>query len=128
MMTIDYELHRWQGFTRFRPQADGRMLAFIDPQYDILNDLALYFFLRMPGRDLIIVDTLRSCAAVTTAEGIRIIPWATKSGDIPHPSDDIEDLWRAYVDTIAIKERHNPKLQHQHIPRRYRKNLIEKII
>jgi probable DNA metabolism protein len=35
-------------------------------------------------------------------------------------------LWKSYFDSVNIKERKNPKLHLQHVPRRYWKYLSEK--
>ena len=37
----------------------------------------------------------------------------------------LQKLWKLFVDTIAIKERVNPKLQRQMLPLRFRKYMKE---
>jgi probable DNA metabolism protein len=37
-----------------------------------------------------------------------------------------QKLWKAYFKSLTIKERINPKLQRQHLPKRYWKYLTEK--
>ena len=38
---------------------------------------------------------------------------------------DMQKLWKLFVDTIAIRERVNPKLQRQLLPLRFRKYMNE---
>lgn len=37
-----------------------------------------------------------------------------------------QDLWKRYFKALSIKERYNPRLQRQHMPRRFWKYLTEK--
>ena len=39
--------------------------------------------------------------------------------------DEYEDLWKVFFNTIAINERYNPKCQWTHLPKWYRKNMLE---
>ena len=39
--------------------------------------------------------------------------------------DEYVDLWKLFVDTIAIEERRNEKCQNNHLPKWYRKNMTE---
>ena len=36
-----------------------------------------------------------------------------------------QEMWRSYFKALTIKERKNPKLQRQHMPRRYWKYITE---
>jgi probable DNA metabolism protein len=120
-----WEFHRWQGFTRFRPGPDGRMIARIAPSCDILEDLARYFSRRMRGKAWTMIDDVRGKAAVSGKKGQwQIVTW--KEGEKRDcPSDEIENLWQTYFNTIEIRERRNPRLQKQHVPSRYRPYLPE---
>ncbi|MBF0486260.1 MAG: TIGR03915 family putative DNA repair protein [Candidatus Omnitrophica bacterium] len=118
------ELHRWKGFARFRRKEDGTLMAFINPECDILSSLAAYFSRRLTGQRWVIVDTRRARAAVCREASWRIVPW---QDHVKLVTDSTETLWQTYVDTIAIKERENKKLQHQHIPERYRRHLVENV-
>ena len=39
--------------------------------------------------------------------------------------DEYEELWKVFFNTIAINERYNPKCQCTHLPKWYRKNMLE---
>ena len=39
--------------------------------------------------------------------------------------DEYRDLWKTFFDSIAIKERTNPKLQQNMMPLRYREYAVE---
>jgi probable DNA metabolism protein len=120
-----WEFHRWQGFTRFRPAPDGSLLARIAPSCDILEGLAGYFSRRLRGRKWTMIDEARGKAAVSGVDGKwRIVPWK-KGADNASAPDEIETLWQTYFETIEIRERHNPRLQKQHVPSRYRPYLPE---
>ena len=39
--------------------------------------------------------------------------------------DEYVDLWKLFVDTIAIEQRKNERCQNNHLPKWYRKNMTE---
>ena len=39
-----------------------------------------------------------------------------------------QNLWKCFYNTISIKERKNPRLQMQYMPKKYWQDLIEKQI
>ena len=45
--------------------------------------------------------------------------------DISAEEQCLQSLWRQFYDTIAIKERYNPRCQRTHMPLRYRDNMTE---
>lgn len=122
---VAYEAHRFKGFVRFRVIKDELYIADISPDYNILPLISPHFSKRYPGLCWIIRDLKHGIASVCqnarwyitalTEEGLREL----------EVSDAFEELWRGYFKTIAIKERINPRLQKQYMPRRYWRYLIE---
>lgn len=125
------EVQRNLQFLRFQELKNGFLFARINPRCAILPYLAEHFSDRFSGENWLIADTVhggvlvheknRGCA-LAKAEDIDFDSFS------PEYSEDEElwqKLWKRFVDTIAIKERINPKLQQQMLPLRFRKYMRE---
>jgi probable DNA metabolism protein len=120
------ELHRWAGFARFKEVESGVLYAPIGPQYALLAPLGRHFSTRMKENDFIIHDTHRNEAVVYTKGAL--VYQEVHHAQIPLPSEQeeiIQGLWHTFFNHIAIKERHNPNLQRQWVPLRYRHFMTE---
>lgn len=115
------ENHRFKGFVRFR-KISGSYLADISPDHNILYILYPHFEKRMPDQQWVIRDTKRRVAAVHLDGKTNISIYEDCEIKI---NDEYEDIWCTFYNSIAIKERLNPKLQRNYVPRRYWKNLVE---
>jgi len=125
------EVHRLCGLIRFSAVADGVLFAEISPDHDVLEFLARHFTDRFKEEPFLIWDEKREKALVAyrrrwyveqlPRETVRKDPAFQPSG----AEHDYRRLWRRYFDTIAIKERTNPKCQKNFMPVRYWKNLTE---
>lgn len=124
---VAHEAHKFKGFVRFREVEAGFLYAVIEPDADILLFIAPHFSERVGDRPWMIHDLARSQAAVYDLSGWRLI----RGIDLVAPpeytpgEEACARLWRGYFQHLAIPERRNPKLQRQHVPLRYRKNLVE---
>ena len=100
------------------------MLLFI-----ILEPLGHHFMRRLPTQDFIIHDKNRNLCFLyhndryESVDGNNFV-----MPDISSEEKQYQDLWRAFFDTISIKERKNPRCQMQFMPKKYWKDLIEKPI
>jgi probable DNA metabolism protein len=124
---VAHEAHKYKGFVRFREVRQGFLYARIEPQADILVFLAQHFAERVSDRPWMIHDPGRSQAVVYDLKQWRFLQGVEASGE-PEYSESEEDcsnLWRHYFNRLAIPERHNPRLQQQHVPLRARKYLVE---
>ncbi len=124
------EAHKFKGFVRFSEVAwsdQAFLYAVIEPETDILPLLAPHFSERVGDRPWMIHDLKRLQAAVFDLKRWRLIR-DVDLADAPVFTAGEEAcvrLWRGYFEHMAIPERRNPKLQQQHVPLRYRKNLVE---
>jgi len=127
---VAHEAHKFKGFVRFREvewSDQAFMYAAIEPDADILAFIAPHFTERVGDRPWMIHDQRRSQAAVYDLKVwrlIRDIDLAAPPAYTPGEEACVR-LWRGYFEHLAIPERRNPKLQRQHVPVRYRGNLVE---
>ncbi len=127
---VAHEAHKFKGLVRFREVAwsDQTFLyAVIEPDADILSFIAPHFSGRVGDRPWMIHDLRRSQAAVYDLEVWRLIRDIDRIAAPAYtPGEEAcARLWRGYFERLAIPERRNPKLQRQHVPVRYRRNLVE---
>lgn len=127
---VAHEAHKFKGFVRFREVAWGErtfLYAVIEPDADILPFIAPHFCRRVGDRPWIIHDLARSQAAVYDLTQWRLVREIDLTGEpVYTPGEEAcVRLWRGYFEHLAIPERRNPRLQRQHVPVRYRKNLVE---
>ena len=130
---VGNEAHFYREFIRFDQMQDSILLARIRPKSNVLSLVTPHFADRIPDENFMILDVDRSMAAVHPAQ-------KDPSLDTRHPAnwyltslteeecsrilraeqDEYRDLWKAFYDAIAIKERLNPALQRNRMPLRYR--------
>lgn len=129
--TTNNEIQRLLQFLRFEELKNGYLFARINPKCAVLPYLAEHFSDRFSGENWLIVDTVRNSVLIhekdkkcslARAEDVDFDSFA------PEYSKDEElwqHLWKRFVDSIAIKERINPRLQQQMLPLRFRKYMKE---
>ena len=120
------EGQRLKGFVRLTQIADNLFYSRISPDNNILEMLGEHFIRRFPNQNLILHDAKRKIALVYNTKQFSVMDASTVN--IPEISEDekiYKDLWKAFVKAIAIKERSNPRLQKQFMPRRYWKDMFE---
>lgn len=125
------EIQKLLQFLRFQELKNGYLFARINPKCAILPYLAEHFSDRFSGEDWMIVDTVRGSVLFHKKNGVCSLVNAEDidfDAYVPEYSEDEElwqELWKKFVDTIAIKQRINPRLQMQMIPLRLRKYMAE---
>ncbi len=140
--------HHYLGLLRFRQIDEAVFLADFEPDYTMLPVIMPHFCDRMADQAFVIRDLRRGQAGIHLPDGrwdlfdlsqnspSGLIKWRLSDrpgcGVTRHPDEaaslktlSYEDLWRRYLDRLAIPERINPKLQQQHMPRKYWKHLTE---
>ena len=120
------ECHKLKGLLRFREVGDNLCYASVHPDNNILEPLGKHFTCRMPTMQFIIHDKNRDLCFIYNGKEYRIIN--SKDIKIPSVSNDeitYQNLWKLFFNTIAIKERTNPRCQMQFMPKKYWKDLIE---
>ena len=119
------ESHRFQGLLRFRELADESLLAVFAPRHHVLPLIMPHFVDRFPGEEFIIYDEQRHIAGISERGEVSFARVAALSPRESAGEQAVQGLWRTFFQHLAIKERENPALQQQHMPRYTWKNLPE---
>ncbi len=125
------ESHLYLGITRFQ-ETYGVLYATIEPKCNAIPLMVGHFADRYPCENWIIHDKTRGMMAVHRKfSDVEII-----CGDVENilqklfgtgikVSDNYEDLWKVFFETIAIEERHNYKCQRNLLPLWMRSHMKE---
>jgi len=103
-------------FVRFEELANSVLVSRIEPKSNIIPLISEHFADRLHCENWIILDTGRNFAAIHEASKPVFFSYLTES-----ELANFSVLSDTFFDTIAIKERCNPKLQQSNMPLRYRK-------
>jgi probable DNA metabolism protein len=143
---VVHEAHRYTGFVRFREvswpageELDGEQgqatdrpavslfYARIEPDADILPFIAPHFRERLNDRPWMIHDLRRSSLALCDKGAWRLVRGVSLACPPGLTADEelCSRLWRSYFQRMAIPERHNPRLQQNLVPLRFRNHLVE---
>ncbi len=125
------ENHHLYGFLRFEEVQNGILFARIGPKNHLLTFLMPHFADRYPMENFVIYDDKRNLFGVHPAGG----EWYLVGGEEAMPDSSamqisekeqmIQDLFRHYCYTIAIRERENIKLQQNMLPLRFQEYMTE---
>ena len=123
-------------FVRFQQTIDNIYFSAIEPQYDVLPFTIDHFRKRFADQHWLIYDLKRDYGFFFDLREVKEITLNEKSfstldgklaGNVAMENEVFyQNLWKSYFKHINIVERKNPKLQLQHMPRRYWKFLPEK--
>lgn len=128
---ITYEIQREIQFVRFEELANGMLFARINPKNTVLPYLAEHFSDRFSGENWLIADTVHGGVLVhernkgCSLVGAEDVDFDALELSYSEGEELWQKLWKRFVDSIAIKERINPKLQMQMLPLRFRKYMKE---
>ncbi|NLK04598.1 MAG: DNA metabolism protein [Clostridiales bacterium] len=128
---VNNEVHHLLGFIRFTEQDNGVLASIIHPKNNILSLVTPHFVDRLPKEKFIILDGDRGLCSIyipkkpwVLAE-VPVMDSYSYDKDIANGDDEYQDLWKIFFDSIAIKERINPKLQRNNLPIRFRRDMTE---
>ncbi len=127
------ESHKLLGFARFQKTRENLYFSAIAPRHNVLPLLLPHFADRFSGHPWVLYDARRNYGFLHNCDGFREIfldPALIQNGRLSKrllAEDELvfQALWKGYCQAIAIKERANPKLQANWMPRRYWKYLTE---
>ncbi|MDK2945405.1 TIGR03915 family putative DNA repair protein [Geotoga petraea] len=126
---VSFESHRFKGLIRFKELKNGYFYSIIEPDHNILPIISHHFSNRLTYENFIIHDTKRSFAYVHDNNIKDIVEIKNMDMNVDNfYSDDefiFQEAWKIYHKHLSIKERYNPKLQRNFMPKRYWKNLTE---
>jgi len=130
------EVHRLYMFLRFEQAADGTWFTPVSPKYDILPMTLNHFKSRFADQSWLIYDTERKYGYFYDTKTVEEVTIENSSFDMETGSlqknvqspdeQQWQEMWRTFFKSIAIKERTNPRLQRQFMPKRFWKHLTEK--
>ncbi len=127
---VSNEAHHFKGFLRFQELKEGILFAKIAPKNDIIRLLAPHFSDRLSQENFIIYDESRNTAIIhrmadhwfyTNADLLDL----EKIKEITEKEQSIDNLWKAFFNSVSIKERENKGLQRNNLPLRFRGNMPE---
>ncbi|MEO8534947.1 MAG: TIGR03915 family putative DNA repair protein [Flavobacterium sp.] len=130
------ESHRMKAFVRFKRTKDLLYYAIIEPDCDVLPLIENHFVSRYADQRWLIYDTKRKYGIyydlekATTVE-LQFSNDVNSTKFLAEICDQEEaffqDLWLQYFTNVNIESRKNTRLHLQHMPKRYWKNLTEKV-
>lgn len=128
------EVERYTGFVRFQKTKEDIYFSAIAPKYNVLPMLLRFFGNRLWDQHWIIYDAIRHYGIMHKKgdfEEVFLDECRLKNGflreDFLAEGEKLfEELWRVYYDSVNIKERKNPRLQRNFMPKRFWKYLTEK--
>lgn len=131
---VSREYQHYQGFLRFSELENGILFSEIRPFNHLLVLLGDHFSDRFPGENWIIFDAGRKKAALHRKDAPFVLMEISGKEEIfqklgvwkySQREEELQGLWKEFVDTIGIKERKNEKLQKQMLPLRFREFMRE---
>lgn len=132
--SVGRETHRMKAFVRFIKLADDSYFAHIEPDFNVLPLIINHFKNRYTDQRWMIYDLRRNYGIYYDLNNVEFFfPTSEMRERLLKPSEflhdeelQFENLWRNYFRSTNIRERKNPKLHLQHLPKRYWKYLTEK--
>ena len=113
-------------FVRFSRLDGGIYYAAIDPKGFVLPLLMPHFAARYQIQPFLLHDrTHQTVGVFDTHEWVLADASSLRLPDFAAEETAWRRLWKAFYESIAIRERQNLRLQMQHVPLRYRSCMIE---
>lgn len=112
------EKHLYLGIIRFY-KANDVYISVIKPKNRIIPLIAHHFTQRFANQKFMIYDANNKQALLYEHNRISMVK--AESIDLPEMDDDernMQKLWKLFYDTIAIKERYNPRCRMNFMPKR----------
>ena len=133
---VSREAERMRMFVRFQKTADDIYFAPIEPKYNVLPLVADFFTDRFGDQKWVVYDVKRNYGLYYDLGKTEEISFdqlgfdlhSGKLNDAQAAADEqlFQSLWKKYYKSITIKERLNPKLHRQLLPKRFWRFLPEK--
>lgn len=128
--SVGNEVHHFQEFVRFVSLDSRLYIAHVEPKHNIAFLVANIFAERMPSENYMIVDDNRQFAVIHPKDGDLYIQQLTAQEfgllqQAEYKEDEYTDMWRGFFQSIAIRQRENPKCQRNLFPVWMRKHATE---
>lgn len=122
---VQNETHLFLEFLRFR-ERQGVLAAQIEPKSFVLPLMGGHFAARFPGEAFLIHDLSHGAALLHQNGRMEIFPLEElELGAAEEQEAEYQQLWKRYYNTIAIRERYNPKCRMGHCPKRFWNHMLE---
>lgn len=124
---ISNEIHYFIEFLQFEELENGTLFGRINPKSAVLPYLAGHFEDRFSGERWVIADTVHRTMLIHGVDQRTAYVEMSEADfdelELAYSSEEkkFQELWKVFVDSIAIKERINRDLQRQMLPLRFRK-------
>lgn len=119
------ELEKLRGFVRFSDY-NGVLGSEIEPKNQVLPLLRRHFCDRYANEAFFLYDRTHRELLVYAKGHSRILPMDSLQLALPGDEEvSFRRLWKRFYETIAIKERYNPRCQNTFMPKRYRGTMTE---
>ena len=134
-LKVSREVHRFKGLIRFRKLKTGVYYAPFHPTHPILMLLMPFFAGRFADQSLVLHDVKRGEVGYAQDGEWEFLDLGRekveigeqlKSENLDGDEESFQQLWQTFFDSIAIRERKNPRLQRQFMPKKYWEYLVEK--
>lgn len=124
------ESYHFREFIRFHEVRKSLYVAHIDPKSQLVISLGEPFEDRMPSENWMIIDDVHREAVIHPANRHFFYQKLTDEEfdvllETENENDKYTDLWKVFFDSIAIKERNNPKCQRNLFPIWMRNHVTE---
>ncbi|MCL2041193.1 MAG: TIGR03915 family putative DNA repair protein [Bacteroidales bacterium] len=133
---VGREAERVRQFVRFQKTEDDIFFAPVAPLHNVLPLAVEHFADRFSDQKWLVYDTRRKygffydlqTTVEVTFDHLQINPRIGKINPDMMAEDEslFQQMWKAYFKSMTIKERINPKLHRQNMPRRFWRYLTEK--
>lgn len=132
---VSHEKHYLIQFVRFQKAADDIFFAPVSPRYNALPLAVGHFKDRFSDQKWVIYDIkrkygyyydLHSMMEITLENDDHLLSGKLDDALMAEDEKLFQELWKGYFKSMTIKERINPKLHRQHMPKRFWKYLTEK--
>jgi probable DNA metabolism protein len=132
---VSNEKERLIQFARFRKTADDIFFAPVSPVYNALPLTLPHFTGRFADQQWLIYDVrrrygysfdLKTVAEVTLAGDEHLLAGKLDEALMAPDEKFFQSSWKEYTLALTIRERLNPRLQRQHMPRRFWQFMPEK--
>lgn len=124
------EAHRLKGLARLSEIGENLWYCPISPDNNVIEQVGHFLMRRFPSQNLILHDKNMNLVFLYNSknrENYEIVqaPSGFKISSFSEEEMQFQKLWKTFFNTIAIKERTNPRLQMQFMPKKYWKDLVE---
>ncbi|RAV02035.1 TIGR03915 family putative DNA repair protein [Paenibacillus sp. YN15] len=119
VLQLRREAHKFTGFVRFSVH-QGALVSIIEPRNQVLPEIRSHFCDRFASETFMIYDKTHRQALIHEPGRDAIV--AVDELDMPeldHKEVEFRRLWKRFYNTIAIRERINPRRRMNFMPKRY---------